>query len=200
MGNVIPMLFWLPPLAAGLLLMATERRISVAGVSMLVVATVVGWLALNQFGLFNNGKMRRQLERILTADGAKLPSDRAFVGYSSPKYRGVLDAHEDVGFLCFLADRLLFLSETRTVEVMRVEVNSVGFRANPHSLVGLGRWISVDGVRDDKPIRLLIEPRDRKTMLANRRRGKLILSRIKRWLKETCESAETPETASPPLQ
>ena len=59
--------------------------------------------------------------------------------------QGLVDAHEDVGYLLFRGDELLFLSETRTIRILRSQVNSAQFRSNVHSLLGLGRWISIDG-------------------------------------------------------
>ncbi len=185
MGNIIPALFWLPAAAAGLTWMIVNSQILGLGLWLLVLSTVLGWIALNQFGFYQNGRMRRQLEKILRAGQGDLTQDRNFVGYASPKYAGMLDAHEDVGFLCFLPDRLRFVSETRMVEMSREQVKSVRFRANVHTMVGLGRWISVEGETDGKPIRLLIEPRDRGTMLGNLRMGKKLQSKIRRWLKET---------------
>jgi hypothetical protein len=49
-------------------------------------------------------------------------------------------------------------------------------------LLGLGRWISLEGVADGKPIRLLIEPRERPTLLGNLLFSKALAGRLRRWM------------------
>jgi hypothetical protein len=60
----------------------------------------------------------------------------------------------------------------------------VRFRANVHTVIGLGRWISIEGFADGKPIRLLIEPRERPQLLGNLRYSKRLAQRIRRWASE----------------
>lgn len=192
LGNVVPALVWLPVMGAGIAVMVVRAQILGLGLDLVAAATVLGWFALNQFGSYYNGQMRRQLERILKAQGEDLSGDPNFVGFATPRYSSLLDAHEDVGFLRLMPDRLRFVSETRTVEVMRSDVAGARFRPNVHTMVGLGRWVSVEGVSGGKPIRLLVEPRDRITMLGNLRQGKRLLARIRKWLKETEALAPKP--------
>jgi hypothetical protein len=180
MGNLIPAFFWLPLATYGLYLMFQRHQIISQGIWCLVGATVVGWLSLNQFGFFQNAAMRRRLAEILNSD-EDLPKDRAFVGFASPRYTGVLDAHEDVGFLCFTPNALLFVGERRTVEMPRECVKSIRYRPNVHSLMGLGRWISVEGEASHHVVRMLVEPRERQTMLGNLRYGPKLKARIEAW-------------------
>jgi hypothetical protein len=182
-GNLVPLLFWLPLTALGVAWLVYRNELFGPGLILIAVGTVLGWLALDQFGFYENGLMRRTLERILKDRGEPLPQDRNFVGFASPKYTGMLDAHEDVGFFYMLPDRAVFVSETRKVEMYRAQAQSVRFRPNIHTAVGLGGWISLEGEAEGGPIRLQIEPRDRRTMLGNLRRRKAVRDKIRRWLK-----------------
>jgi hypothetical protein len=159
--------------------MAVRAVIVGPGLWLLLVGTVVGWVALNQFGFFENGRMRASLERILRAKEGDLPDDRMFVGYASPKYAGLIDAHEDVGFLCFLPDRLRFVSEVRTVDFPFAQIRRVRFRPNAHSLLGLGRWVSIEGRAGKETLEMKVEPRERRTMLANFRLSRPLRDRIR---------------------
>ena len=147
------------------------------GVDYLLLATVAGWIALNFFGFYQNGAMRRQLEKKLS----DLPQERVFVGCTSPKYTGLLDAHEDVGFLVFGDRALVFVSETKTVDLARNEIKRVMFRPNVHSLLGLGRWIAIEGAKGSHEVRMMIEPRERNTMLGNVLIGGALRKRIEAW-------------------
>jgi hypothetical protein len=182
LGNLIPAVFWFVPTSAGLAWMVIHAEIMGPGLNAVIAGTVIGWLALNQFGGYTNGRLRRQLERILRARGDSKDVGGTFVGFATPKYSSLWDAHEDVGFLLMLPDRLRFVSETRTVEVRRSEITQVRFRPNVHTWVGLGRWVSVEGVAAGRPIRLLLEPRERITMLGNLRRGVRFRRELQTWL------------------
>lgn len=181
LGNIIPACFWLPLVAAGLILMARQGEVLGAGLYLLVAGTAVGWFALNGLGLFENARMKGQLGRILEAKREPIGKAR-FVGFATPSYSSALDPHEDVGFLIVRPGSLRFVSETRTVEIDRADVREIRFRPNAHALLGLGRWVSVEGEVNGKPIRLLIEPRERRTLLGNRRLSKTVRNELAEWL------------------
>ena len=48
-------------------------------------------------------------------------------------------------------------------------------------MILLGRWVSLEGKSGGKEIRLLIEPRERTTLLGNRLYGTRLLHRLKKW-------------------
>jgi len=183
LGNFIPALFWLPLALAGLYQLFAKGLTIGLGLWLLVASTILGWIALNFFGLFQNGRMRRQLERILQSEKRDLSGEHFFVGFATPKYSSMVDAHEDVGFLRLLKDKLEFVSEVRTIEMSRAEITDIRFRMNVHSIVGLGRWVSVEAKLGDKPIRLLIEPRERATLLGNRIYSSTLRARLREWRK-----------------
>jgi hypothetical protein len=180
MGNLIPALFWIVPTLAGIRFILTTHNLMGVGLWFLILGDVLGWLALNQFGLYQNSRMKRRLLAIL-GKGGQLSDDRIFVGFSSPKYTGVLDAHEDVGFLCFEQDEVAFISETRRLNIKKEEIERVQFRPNVHSMVGLGRWISIEGVRNKTAIRMLVEPREKRTMAGNFLLGNKVRTKIRLW-------------------
>ncbi len=76
---------------------------------------------------------------------------------------GLLDAHEDVGSLLVLPDRLRFLS-SRDVQLLKSEVRRVRFRINPtvSASVDGSAW---RGESEGVPVRLQVEPRERHTLL-----------------------------------
>jgi len=182
LGNLLPALFWFPCLAAGLVVMAKQGDPLGLGLWLLIGGTVLGWLAVNRWGLFQNDRMKRQLELMLLAKNS-MPAGSVFVGFSTPKFSSTLDPHEDVGFLSFNPDDVRFISETREISVPRTSVKSVHFRANIHSLLFLGRWIAVEGEMDGQPIRLLLEPRQHRTLFANRLESKRLLTKLVAWSK-----------------
>jgi hypothetical protein len=198
MGNFVPALFWLPFAVYGVYEIFVTRQILGIGLVYLGIATVTGWIGLNLFGFFQNGAMRRQLSKVLCAD-SDLPPDRVFVGFSSPRYTGLLDAHEDVGFLCFTPKALLFVGEHRTIEMPRETVRGVGFRPNVHTIVALGRWISVEGDAAGRTVRMLLESRERSTMMGNFLEGPALRRKIDAWIKDASPSAKAVPQADRPV-
>jgi hypothetical protein len=190
LGNVIPALFYLPPLAYGVYWMIQQDEILGAGLWWVAASPVLAWMALNFFGFWENRKMQRELARELAAKDAKPPDDAVFVGFASPKFHGVLDAHEDIGFLVLRPEEIEFRGEHRSVKVPRGDVKTVRYRPNVHTLVGLGRWVSVEGISKGQPFRLLVEPRVKSTMIGNLMHGKRLRAQIEGWLKRTSPGAE----------
>lgn len=182
LGNLVPALGWLPLVAGGLIVISLTNDLLGLGLALVVAGNVVGWLLLNQFGLYQNAAMRRELERMLERRGESLTGKSYFVGFATPRYTGLVDAHEDVGFLVVQPEQLRFVSETRTVPILRLEVRRIRFRANVHSVLGLGRWICVEGVSGGKEFRLLVEPRQHRTMLANMMASRTMLRELQTWL------------------
>ena len=172
----------MPLATTGLIIVIRSGQFLGLGLWFLVAATVVGWFAVNQFGFFENDRMRRQLERILASQDRQLPEKRFFVGFASPKYSNILDAHEDVGFLCFEPNSISFISETRTLQLNRSDIKALRFRMNPHSVIFLGRWISIEAKLGGQEIRLQIEPRERRTLFGNRRFSMTLLKQLQAWL------------------
>ncbi|MBL8048813.1 MAG: hypothetical protein JNJ45_09030 [Chthonomonas sp.] len=170
LGNAVPGLFCLPLLVAGILHFNPQKPFSGWPIYM-ILFVIVGWFAVSLFGFWNNDGLRqgvaRQVDRRYPPNGEK-PVDRHFVGVARPSYRNILDPHEDVGFLLMHDDRLQFVGDQLDLEFPWTTFSSVRGRANTHTWLGLGRWISLEGTGpDDLPIRLMIEPRERNFIPAN---------------------------------
>ncbi len=185
MGNLIPLLCMLPFAAAGAFVMLRAHAVTVAGVATCLVSLAGGWAAVNRFGFFDNDRLKREVQRRALAKAGREASQGIFVGFARPSYVGLLDAHEDLGFLFVDADSLHFLGELHEVKVPRKEVLGVRYRPNFHSTLGLGRWVSVEIMHKGKRVRLLVEPREAPTLLANRKRGTLLRKQIQDWLSKT---------------
>jgi hypothetical protein len=143
---------------------------------------LIGWLSTNWMGLWGNSAMKSELERRLAKE-LPPPSDRVFVGFARPSYRGLLDPHEDVGFLFADDAAIHFLGETHRVSVSRAAVGTVRSRPNIHTWLGLGGWMSIEGEEGGQPFRLLVEPRERPTLFGNRSVRSAWIERLRNWLK-----------------
>ena len=97
---------------------------------------VVGWLGVNVFGLYQNEAMRGEMQRRIGQLEIDLGQSRTFVGFSRPGKGGLLDAHEDVGFLVVREGEIEFVGDTHRVMLPRSAVQRIRFRPNVHSLVG----------------------------------------------------------------
>lgn len=181
MGNFVPALFWLPLAIAGIAITIIQGQFIGIGLWFLGTSSIAAWFALNAFGYFENQSMRRQLERILQVQGTPIEGEYIFVGFATPTYSSMVDAHEDVGFLRFLDDRLVFVSETRTIEVMKADITGAQKRFNVHSLLGLGGWVGIDASIGERKFRMLIEPREKRTMLASKQYSARLIARIAEW-------------------
>lgn len=180
-GNLLPMAACLPFLVAGLALYRPGDGFARPSMWLLAAFPVAGWIAANFLALPGNAAMRRALARRF---GEPPTDDAWFVGFARPSYRGLLDPHEEVGFLSLERAAIRFRGETHEVSLPRESVRNVRFRPNPHSWVGLGRWVSVEGEVDGTRVRLLVEPRERATLLGNRRLGSQMRDRIATWARQ----------------
>lgn len=132
-------------------------------------AVAAAWVGVGVFGLSGNAKMRHALAKRFATEGAPAPSNRWFVGIATPGYRSIWDPHEDIGFLDRTESALVFLGDSKRIEIPRSAIRSVVRGRNVHSYVLLGGWVAVNGILDGKQIRLLIEPRQSATLWGNRR-------------------------------
>jgi hypothetical protein len=183
MGNLLPFLCMLPFAAAGTFLMVRAKEPTVVGILLCVVALVVGWFAVNQFGFFGNEALRRDIQKKVLSKAGKDASSGMFVGFARPSYVGTLDAHEDLGFLFLGSESLEYLGEIHQVSIPRKDVKAVSYRPNIHSALGLGRWVAIDAIHKGKPVRVLVEPREAKTLLGNKQRGAKLKKEIEDWRK-----------------
>lgn len=180
-GNLLPTLFFLPPVILGVIWMNQNSAIWGKGLWLVVSGTFLGWVALNFFGLWANGFMKRTVKRELTAKLVNFEDPHIFVGFAKPRFFSMLDAHEDIGYLFLRPEILEFVGEVNHVKINRADIQQVRFRPNVHTWVGLGRWITVEGKLKETTFRLSIEPRERNFLLLNLLASGKIRDRILRW-------------------
>lgn len=184
MGNLIPLAFAAPVGALGLFEMWRTGDILGRGLWLLVLSLPLGLVAVNFLGLYQNRLMKKEMDLRLRGSRPRLPYRRYFVGMATPTFRGLLDPHEDVGFLLLHPDKVEFFGEKIRIELARSEIVGVRFRPNVHSLIGLGRWVSLEAMVEGKPGRLLVEIRERPTLLGNLLMSRTLLKKVAKWLAE----------------
>jgi hypothetical protein len=180
LGNLLPALIYLPLALTGVLLIVVRQEFIGPGLWFLVASVVTGWLAMNFLALAGNGFLKRQLRRELD-EVHPLKPDAIFIGYARPEFRNLLDPHEDLGYLVLAPERLIFVGEIYRIQMPRTSVTDIRFRPNPHTMVGLGRWIEVQGSVDGKPTSLRFEPRERSTLLGNLFFGSELYQSLNEW-------------------
>ena len=185
MGNLIPVFFMLPFVVAGVIHMVREEDFTWLGIGLCGGGLFLGWMTVNQFGFFGNANLKREIVKRVLSKAGRDASGGVFVGFARPSYVGILDAHEDLGFLFLDKNSIEYIGEVHHVSIPRGDVLGVRYRPNIHSALGLGRWVSVEAKQNGEPVRLLIEPREARTLLGNKRRGKQLRAKIEAWRKAT---------------
>lgn len=176
-GNVAPMMLACPFFFLAMIELARfGATMKVAGYGLAFL--VVGWLGTNFMGLWGNQAMRRQMETRFRSMNPESAERRVFVGFARPSYRGLLDPHEDVGFLVFAEDGIQFKSDMNDIFMPAGLATQVYRKANIHSSLGLGGWICVEGELNGQLVQLLMEPREKKTLLGNKALSKVLIKEI----------------------
>jgi hypothetical protein len=173
MSNLVPALVFVPVFAAGLFLFQQEKLS--AAVGFFGASIVIGFFAVNLLGLYQNRKMHTELKPLV--HGRQEPS--WFVGVGRPGGVGALDPHDDIGFLLLTRDAVEYIGESARYTVPYADIVGVGFKMNAHSLLGLGRWVAIEGKHDGKPFALLVEPRVHPTILQNKKEGARLAGEIR---------------------
>ncbi len=176
MSNLVPALVFVPIFSTGIVLF--QRDQSVAAAVCFGSSVVFGLFAVNLLGLFQNRIMRAELKPLV--HGRREPL--WFVGIGKPGAVGALDPHEDLGFLLLTQSGVEFIGELSHYQIPYTNIFSVSFSMNAHSLLGLGRWIAIEGRHDGKKFRLLVEPRTHPTLLQNKREGARLAAELRRLL------------------
>lgn len=179
MSNLIPLLFCAPfPVIASYF----DRRGQTSLALGFWIATPAAlWLGINFFALYQNQRIRSALLPKLRAMHPEEASHAVFVGFARPKSNTAVHLHEDVGWLLMLNTHLVFLGESLTFSIPKEHIRSIRFGFNWNSLLGLGRWIIIEGVEEGKRVQMRIEPREKRTLLGNRSYGKALSKRLNVW-------------------
>jgi hypothetical protein len=181
-GNILPILIGAPFLVYGVKEfpskgLSTDVRMA------LIAFPLMTWVSTNFLGLIGNIGLKAETGKRLHQERPFDKSEKTFVGFARPGYNSLLDPHEDVGYLIVHTDHLEFWGSDIKVDLQKASVKSISFRPNPHSVVGLGRWVCVEGESAGKAVRLLVEPRERATLLGNLIVGTKLKKRLEGWHK-----------------
>lgn len=169
--NVLPLLVGIPFWVCAAILGRHGSfldAIELATFGLLICAVSLNWL-----GVTGNEGMRADLARRVIP-----PADAIFIGFSRPGFVNALDPHEDIGFFWLESDRLVIRGERLNMEMPRDRSMMIGFAPNPHTLLGLGRWVTL-GTENELKVR--VEPRERGSLRANKMLGVEWKSRIEKW-------------------
>lgn len=173
-GNLLPSACGL---AAAALAFAA-RRGDISDPAPLLGFVLGAWLGANWLGLYRNRAMKAELALKLKPEG-----DAVFVGFATPDQGGLLDPHGDLGFLEFGKHELIVKGETHRLSILRRELSRVRFAPNVHTLIGLGRWLVLEGRVAGKRVRIRLEPRQEATLLGNLLYSSALRRRVEAWQK-----------------
>lgn len=183
MGNLLPALLSLPFGVIGFFVMLKQGQLLGSGLYWFALWPVSAIVFVNFLGLFQNNQMRKLLSKRVSAPLAEPKLGVWFVGFARPSYKDLLDPHEDIGFLIVRENRIEFLGESIQLEVKKSEITRIGFLPNVHTIVGLGGWMAIEGVVDGTRVRLLVEPREKKTLLGNLLLNGRLRKKLRNWVK-----------------
>lgn len=180
MGNLVPMIFWLPLTAAGVLIGLVKHNYLV-GAYLVLAGQIIGWIAINNFGLWQNKALKRHLGKLFELRQGDFDGFRIFVGLSRPGFKSLLDPHEDIGYLAIDGSHLFFVGEHFGFRVQASEIENIAFASSIHTLLGLGGWVELDLTHDGERKILYFEPREERTLWRNNRLRKKLVGRLLNW-------------------
>ncbi len=185
MGNILPAAVWLPLVGVGLYIIFHSNRILGPGLVLVALAQPLAFLVVNYMGLFQNREIRFALWREVQILRPHFRGYALYCGFSSLEKTDLLDPHEDVGFVLLTTESLEFVGDGQLIRILPENVTGIRYRPNVHTLLGLGRWVCVEGKIEERKFHLCFEPREKKTLLANRKEGKVLHRKLKNWVKAT---------------
>lgn len=174
MSNLVPSMVFVPVFAAGLFLFQQDKL--GASVGFFLASIVIGIFAVNLLGLFQNRRMHSELKPLIHGR----PEPSWFVGIGKPGGVGALDPHHDIGFLLLTQTSIEYIGESARYTIPYSDIVGIGYKMNAHSLLGLGRWVAIEGRHDSKPFALLVEPRMHPTILQNKREGARLAAELRK--------------------
>lgn len=178
LGNLVPAIIALPFGVLAVLSFDVSKGVTGKTLGLLIAFPVVGWIAMNLFGLWANAAMRNAIARKLDRARPGTKQEHYFVGIARPGFRSALDPHEDVGFLIIADDHLEFFGDTLVLSISKSDIGGFRKRANIHTCVLAGGWIEVLAGMDT----FRIEPRDSPILFVNSLFRNKLLRRLRFWL------------------
>lgn len=194
-GNVVPLALAFP------LALVVGQHVAMGEITMTTVYYGIGflvalWLATALLGNIGHAGIRKSLAAAMNARAPFDKSRRIFVGFSTAKYKNILDAHEDVGYLVLRPEALEFFGTHHNPTISKSRVTSISFKRNAHTLVGFGGWIVIQADFAGKKAPIYIEPREKATLFGNARYRKRLKIELEQWKREAGSESEPPEESS----
>lgn len=198
-GNLMPLIVVVPFLVLGTK-EALEKGLTPTLALWLFLLLFCGWLTVGLLGLPFNRFFKKEMALRLHKQHPFDPRPKFFVGFARPAFKGLLDAHEDIGFVMLGDEEIEFVGEHRHFKMQKSAITRIRYRTNPHTWLLLGRWVSVEGTNDGHEVRMLLEPREKATLFGNFIFSARLSDRLNMWLKETpkLETAEPSALKTPP--
>ena len=180
MGNVLPLVVASPLLIKAVLVFAHTGP-SVVAILWAALFPVGAWLAVALLGLAGNRRMKNEVSRRMHIDRPFDKTEKYFIGIATPSFKSVLDPHEDVGFLVVHQDQLEFYGSERHLLLNKRDIMNIRLTPNTHTIIGLGRWIAIEAIVRNISARLLVEPRERRTLIGNLLFSRRLFDRLVEW-------------------
>ncbi len=177
LGNVVPGVLSFPLAIAGVFLWRPEDPFAVLPLALLLAFPIAGWVMLGIFGLWGNAAMRDELGRKFGREHGRPETPLIFVGVATPKFRSILDPHEDVAFLQIQPESLFFYGDATTFELAKSDIQGFKLAPNTHSILILGGWIVIETSNG----KTLVEPRQKDTLWGNRKFRKQLIKELTEW-------------------
>lgn len=179
LSNVLPIVPFCPfPFLA--VWLEAHGKMSMA-VAVWVASPLILWASINFLGLFSNESLKRALKPLASSGGTEPAMRIWFVGFGMRGKRTVLHPHYDVGWLLLFSEELVFVGERERVFLKKAEITGIGFSPNIHTLLGLGRWVVIEGRTSQGRLRFFVEPREYRTLLGNLRLSKRLALDVRKW-------------------
>ena len=195
-GNVIPLIF-----AAPFALFIGEH-VAMGTISMETVYLGIGfvvtlWVATAILGNIGHIGLRSALITALNKRDPFDKSKRYLVGFSTSKYKNILDAHEDVGILVLRSEALEFFGTSLNPTIPKSRIEKIYYKRNPHTLAGFGGWIVIEADFAGKKAPIYVEPREKLTLFQNGLFRKTLKGELEKWKQEAGTSSEPPAQVEP---
>lgn len=179
-GNILPLLIGVPFIVIGLIIGARSHSWRDGVLIWFGLGVLLPALTLNWLGLAGNQTLKSDFyARNSRAFARESDSDCLFFGVASSGFRSLLDPHEDIGFICLHENGFRFYGEKIRVEVSGAEIKGLGWKANPHSWLGLGGFALITYNQKGEDKTLLMESREKSSLLANKKLTHSVLDQLK---------------------
>jgi hypothetical protein len=181
MGNLLPLLLAIPWLYLSYQELG-EFGLSGKAWRYLGLFVFSGIVGTSLFGMLGNNLLKDRVGMLLHRDRPFDKAERWFVGFAKPSFKGLLDPHQDVGYLILHEDSLEFFGETERIMVKKDQITRIRTAMNIHTWLGLGAWLMIEGTAGHSRFQMRIEPRMIAIVPLNWPHHMAIKARLQQWL------------------